>query len=123
MLLKKKHEDYMKNNYSFTVMNKNLPLVKVSVHDGNVETVMLNMVKGITPFGYSNVTVSNVEDYIKSRCFSKNRPDASKILEKLSIHEYNPVKITKKTHGRMHGDNIWLDYSGDTKWEDVREEL
>ena len=86
--------------------------MKVKVHGDDVDVVLINMICGITPLSYENVTVKNVEDYLSSRCFGENKADAKEILRGLSVHEYDPLRISRKTFGRVPGDDIWLDFGG-----------
>ena len=44
-----------------------------------------------------------------------------KYLYKLGIHEFNPYKICRKTHGVMYQDKIWFKFKGEElAWDDVK---
>lgn len=119
---------------SFTLMDENTELARVSFskehgkYEANVEKVLPADYPLIAfPFSYkdSGFVRGEILDFLKSRCFEETRPDKREILEMLGLSEYNPLEITKKTHGRLyHYDTMWIRWEGETlTWEDVYDKL
>jgi len=66
-----------------------------------------------TAFGKKDkVTYGDFESLLESRCFPRTRDMLEDHLRALSLSEYDPLEIVKKTEGRMHHDNISLIIAG-----------
>ena len=72
------------------------------------------------PFRTKTVTKQQFNEWLESRCFDRNRGDASKLLAALGIDAYDPYAIIAKTHGVMSHDFIWLQNAGEAlTWREV----
>lgn len=61
------------------------------------------------PFGIKkNPTIKDLEDYLESRCFPRERANRKELLQELGLQCYDPIAIIRKTHGVMYGDKVWL---------------
>lgn len=60
-----------------------------------------------------SVTWEDLESFLESRCFPKNRANAKDILENIGLEEYDPFEIVKKTQGKMAEDDQWLEFVED----------
>ena len=68
------------------------------------------------PFGRNeNPSSADMERFLESRCFPKNRDNCKQLLELLGMDSigYNPLAIVRKTHGRQHEDYAWLLFEGE----------
>lgn len=53
--------------------------------------------------------------FLESRCVPKGRYNLKDCLKELDIPQYDPLKIIKKTYGRIADDNEWLEIIEDNK--------
>lgn len=53
-------------------------------------------------------TYEQYEDFLESRCFSRNLDKMKLMLKELSIPFYDPMLIVQRTEGRMAEDEFWL---------------
>lgn len=61
------------------------------------------------PFGpRTEVNWDELEKFLESRCFPKERPNCKELLYLLDVDSYDPWQIIKKTEGRMCEDHMWL---------------
>ena len=61
------------------------------------------------PFGRKdNITWSDWEYFLESRCFPRTRDHADMILQEMGLDHYSPLDIVLKTEGRMAEDHFWL---------------
>jgi hypothetical protein len=56
-----------------------------------------------------NPTWQDYNEFLEDRCVPKSRDRIRDFLDVLGIDEYNPLKIIKKTQGRMADDNQWIE--------------
>jgi hypothetical protein len=62
-----------------------------------------------TAFGVNNVPDwSDFEDFLASRCVSKDRDGIREYLSALGIDGHDPLNIIRKTGGRMAEDHQWI---------------
>lgn len=102
-----------------TIMNGNKP-VAVVVMQGRfpIKIRALDGVKRLELplplFGLKATEVSYEKflEWIKTRCFPKERMDCKECLETLGLKEYNPLQIVMKTQGRLTcHDDFWIDFN------------
>lgn len=63
------------------------------------------------PFYHKDeVSIDEVNTFIESRCFDKNRPDRDSLLSHLKLDGYNAWAIVRKTNGRMAHDRISVEF-------------
>ena len=75
----------------------------------SVENTTDNIVK--TAFGKNEVpTWEDFQSFLEERCVPRSRSGIREYLETIGVEEYNPVKIIKKTSGRMAEDNQWINW-------------
>ena len=66
-----------------------------------------NIVK--TAFGNNPApTWSDLENFLEKRCVPRSRSGIREYLETIGVESYEPLKIIKKTEGRMAEDNQWI---------------
>ena len=53
-------------------------------------------------------TYEDVEEFLESRCFPRERDKQKLILDALDIPFYDPMMIIERTKGRMAEDDFWL---------------
>lgn len=104
-------------------------LMKLSFYDGgelcstivadftdktvSVKNTTGNIVK--TAFGNNEVpTWEDFQNFLEERCVPRSRSGIREYLEAISVDEYNPLAIIKKTSGRMAEDNQWI------QWEEIQ---
>ena len=56
----------------------------------------------------SSVTWDDLEIFLESRCFSKERADACILLADMGLNSYDPWEIVRITEGRKEEDQQWL---------------
>ncbi|MCI6581903.1 MAG: hypothetical protein PUB89_14735 [Oscillospiraceae bacterium] len=92
------------------------PQNKVTVENYIDEPVLL-------PFGINtSPTIEDLEYYLESRCFPRDRVNCKELLKLLDVQCYDPMAIVRKTHGVQNEDYCWLKFGDDdrTVYEDVR---
>lgn len=73
----------------------------------SVENTTENIVK--TAFGKNEApTWEDFLNFLEERCLPRSRSGIREYLETISVEEYNPLEIIKKTAGRMAEDNQWI---------------
>lgn len=60
-----------------------------------------------------NPSWTDLENFLRSRCFPEERMNRKHLLELLGVDYYDPWLITKKTEGRMEEDHQWLKFVED----------
>ncbi|MCI5502357.1 MAG: transcriptional regulator, partial [Lachnospiraceae bacterium] len=74
------------------------------VYIKNISSYFLNH-----PFGpKTEVSWDELERFLESRCFPKERPNCKELLHLLGVDSYDPWQIIRKTEGRMCEDHMWL---------------
>lgn len=69
----------------------------------------------------SDLTVTDVLDFLESRCFPKSRANVDEVLNLLGLTYYRPLDIVRKTHGVQWDDFMWIRFKGeDLTFEDVK---
>ncbi len=101
------------DDYVFEVYWKNLLSSRVSVRKNTVriKRIIVHPLRQIFPS--NEITRNRLNEILELRCFDKNRPDASRILESLGLSSYRPIDIIKKTHGVSYNDYIWFRFMGE----------
>ena len=60
-------------------------------------------------------------DFLESRCPPRERANIKELLENWNLLEYDPLAITKRTHGLMFGDFIWIRFDNeDTSYDKIK---
>lgn len=73
-----------------------------------VENHITNPVK--TAFGNHNLPVwDDFQAFLEERCIPRQRAGLREYLEAISVEEYTPMEIIRKTAGRMAEDSQWLE--------------
>lgn len=115
---------------SFVLMNADTEIARVSFsmdpgrYSAVVEKIHPNHF-AYQPFSYKEdgFTRGDILDFLRTRCFEEGRPDKEELLAAMGIEEYDPLAITKKTHGRLMHDFFWIKWNGeDLTWEDILDE-
>ena len=115
---------------SFILMDKNKEIARVSFSmEGNNYAAVVEKIHpnhpAYQPFSYKEdgFTRGDILDFLKDRSLEECRPDKKEILDILGLEDYNPINITKKTHGRMMHDFFWIKWNGEAlTWEDILNE-
>lgn len=69
-------------------------------------------------------TYEDFQEFLKERCFPKERGNCKEILEGLGLDFYEPFEIVQKTHGVMGCDSNWIKFEGeDLKYKEVRKSM
>lgn len=74
------------------------------------------------PFeGIKNLNKESLEEFLASRCFSRENGACKLLLRQLGLEFYNTYDIVEVTHGVCVEDFNWIRFDGeDLKWEDVK---
>lgn len=63
------------------------------------------------PFYHKDeVSIDEVNVFIESRCFNRNRPDKDDLLKSIGLDTYDTWKIVRKTSGKMIHDMLSLEF-------------
>ncbi|UMZ73017.1 hypothetical protein [Natranaerofaba carboxydovora] len=74
-----------------------------------------------TPFNNPRRGLKVVNNFLKSRCFPKERFNCHQLLEDLGLKTYSPLAIVEKTHGLQFDDYLWIRFNGeDLKYDDIK---
>ena len=66
------------------------------------------------PFGVNtSPSIADLNRFLESRCFPKDRRNCRQILDDLGLEEYIPLEIVRKTHGRQLEDYCWIRFEGE----------
>lgn len=61
------------------------------------------------PFGNNqNPSWADYRHFLEDRCIPKTRAGLQEYLEEIGVDSYEPLKIIRKTQGRMAEDDLWL---------------
>lgn len=106
--------DYMK----FDVMWMDDVIASVDLKPKNGGTpYVINYITGFnkqfSPNMEGNITVEELERWLKWRTFPPTRANADELLEALGLNAYNRWGIVRKTHGVMADDEIWIRFKGE----------
>ena len=71
--------------YSFDILNENDLIATVKVSNDVVSVEKYCNKIGIQPFYGGDITRNRIEDFLKSRCFDRNRSDCSELLLNLGL--------------------------------------
>lgn len=73
------------------------------------------------PFWKEPVTVEDVINFFKRRCFPRTRHNCEQLLRDLGLSYYDPIAIVQKTHGLMFDDYIWVRFKGENiSYDDIK---
>jgi hypothetical protein len=111
---------------AFSIMHKEEVCADITVADNTVKAVWHENSYPLPILGNGAfpLTPGHVMAYLKERCFDEHRPDREELLAGLGLSAYDPVAITKKTHGRMHMDFFWIRYKGENlTWNNVKDRI
>ncbi|WEG19268.1 hypothetical protein PQ478_21520 (plasmid) [Alkalihalophilus pseudofirmus] len=91
---------------------------------GSDKPYVINYIEGFnkqfSPKPEGNITIVELEKWLKWRVFPETRVNADELLAALGLNSYNRWAIVRKTHGVMADDEIWLRFKGETlKHRDV----
>jgi len=92
-------------------------------NDGRVEVQNFTDVIIDTVFGVkTNINEYDVLDFIEDRCFPRTRGNAKELLSDIGLRGYNPLRISRVTHGQLCGDDFWIRYRDEPnlRYEDVK---
>lgn len=100
----------------FEVFDENtlVATVFVDTQEGIVKVEQFTDLIPLRPFNMEPITIPNVIDFLESRCFPRTRANADQLLKDLGVSIYDPIAITKRTHGLQLEDYMWVRYKGDT---------
>lgn len=106
----------------FSIMFEDEVVIDVCIEDEKLIYVKKYIQHpGKQPFYGGEITIDRIYDFIKSRCFSFERPDKREILTYLGLNEYNPIEIVKRTHGHFWDDAIWIRFEDESlTWNEVK---
>ena len=111
-----------RKHLSFEYYRKDQLCSKVSV-DFETETVVQENFTDILAFqilGEADLTIDNVLDFFKERCFEEERADKDEILNHYGLEVYDPESICRITHGIMCDDDFWIKFDDDSiSYEDI----
>lgn len=72
-------------------------------------------------FPREEMDLYGVMEILEGRCFPRNRVNADELLHKLSLKNYHPLDIVRKTHGLMRNDYVWIRFEGEhLTYDDVK---
>ena len=75
-----------------------------TLHVENLATDYLKL-----PFGNNpNPSWADYQHFLENRCIPKTRAGLQEYLETIGLDSYEPLKIIRKTQGRMAEDDLWL---------------
>lgn len=113
----------MNDSLAFDIMWYDQILVSVSVDQLTKKITLSNGLPNhfMYPFKMPHVTLTHVMSFLESRCFPKSRANCDELLTALGLQTYDVIAITKKTHGLMMDDFLWLRYSGErVTYDDIK---
>ena len=106
-------------NFSVFWKDEKTADVTVTENAARVKRYTKNPAKQL--FCKSQISLFELDEIFKWRCWDQNRENIEKYLYKLGLTQFNPYKICKKTHGAMYQDNIWFKFEGEKlSWSDVK---
>lgn len=110
---------------SFTIMDKNDPLMHITVEDNQniiIDHLTTEQVPYLPSYLYaSTMTQGQLNDFFESRCVPRTRVNIDELLDKMGIPFYHPLSIIKKTHGLITDDFIWIRFDGEEiNYDDIR---
>jgi|SRR5690606_22194414 len=113
------------NIVNFEVLWRDELVAKVSVDFKRQKVVAeqftTNPLRKAFPKGTDNLKVSDVLDFLESRCFPRERADRDKVLESIELNYYRPLHIVRKTHGVQFDDFMWVRFEGESlKHDDIK---
>lgn len=114
-------EDLFGEPNNFSVFWKDEKTADVEVDDSvaHIQRYTDNPAKQL--FGKNEISLFELGEIFKWRCWDQNRENIEKYLCKLGLIEFNPYRICQKTHGAMYQDYIWFKFEGeDLSWDDVK---
>ena len=114
-------EDLLKTQEDFSVLweDEKTADVTISENQAHIIRYTTNPVKQI--FAKENLSLYELGEILKWRCWDQNRENIEKYLYKLGLTDFNPYKICRKTHGVMFQDKIWFRYKDEKLcWNDVK---
>lgn len=101
-----------------TIMNGDKPVAK-AIMRGRFP-VKIRALEDVTRFELplplfglksTEVTFEQFLEWVKTRCFPKERMDCKELLEMLGLKEYDPLQIVMITQGRLtNHDDFWIDF-------------
>ncbi len=72
-------------------------------------------------FAKEEMTLYELGEVIKTRCWDPNRDNIEAYLKKLGLTEFNIYEIVRHTHGLMFQDYIWFLFEGETiTYDDIK---
>lgn len=93
---------YMFKNEVCTIIDVDEIQRKVMIHNFTSNVLLMAFGKNENP------TYDEYEEFLKSRCFPKERDKIKIILKDLDIPFYDPIMIIEKTKGKMAEDDFWI---------------
>ena len=103
----------MKPRLDFEIYNKEELLAHVQVVGNEVIIKQYTEHPIYKQFKQEPVTLSDVADWLESRCFPENRFNKQEVLRSIGLEYYSPIAIVKRTHGLLHEDYIWIKFKGE----------
>ena len=114
-------EDLFEQPISFSVFWKDEKTADVTVFESSASIKRYTNNPAKQLFCKNEISLFELGEIFKWRCWDENRENMEKYLYKLGIHEFNPYKICRKTHGVMYQDKIWFKFKGEElAWDDVK---
>ena len=92
-------------------MYKNKKCTLIDVDEVKKQLVIKNYIDNIQFIAFGdnkNPTYEDYENFLETRCFSKDRDKMKLVLEDLGLPFYDPLMIIEKTEGRMAEDDFWI---------------
>lgn len=94
--------------------DKEMAYVKVDYANKTVEVINYTDNILFRPFGVNtNPTLEDLDKFLESRCFPKDRMNCKQLLKDLGLVNYSPLLIVMKTHGRQFEDYCWVKFKGE----------
>lgn len=59
---------------------------------------------------FDKIDIVKFSELLETRCWERGRSDINELLKKISLDEYDPIEIVKRTFGVSYNDSIWFKF-------------
>lgn len=94
--------------------------INLNISECSLENYTSNVLN--KAFGVKEViTFEDVDKFLESRCFPRQRNHCKRLLNSLGLDHYDPLSICRRTHGVQYDDFFWLKFEDESlTWNDVK---
>ncbi len=108
---------------AYEIMYMNQIIDEVVISTGRKFVLLIKKTRNrlLQPFYRDRITIFELYNFLKDRCYEDGRADLNNILNKANLKDNNPYEWIKVSHGVTWEDYFWIREKGeDISWEEVR---